>query len=291
MTMTRKTWLKAAVASLTLAATTGVLAQQPTELRVGLIPSEDAQAMMRASQQVMEQLAAKTGMKVKPFVANDYNGVIEAMRSGKIDVAYFGPFSYVLASQLANAEAFATPVAKKSGKSSYQSLIISRKDKGPATVAQLQGKTFAFVDPSSASGHLFPKAGLKGDWVDTDKYFSRVIFSGSHDASIMAVANGKVDAAAVADPIFQTGIPKGHVKAEDFQIIWRSQPIPESPMAWRKNVDEATKKKVATALAEIKGLPWGDRGELNGFAPTNDQAYDVVRNTAKALNLDLGKMK
>ncbi|KGG92006.1 phosphonate ABC transporter substrate-binding protein [Comamonas thiooxydans] len=291
VTMTRKTWLKAAVASLTLAATTGVMAQQPTELRVGLIPSEDAQAMMRASQQVMDQLAAKTGLKIKPFVANDYNGVIEAMRSGKIDVAYFGPFSYVLASQLANAEAFAIPVAKKSGKSSYNSIIISKKDKGLGAVPQLQGKTFAFVDPSSASGHLFPKAGLKGEGIDTDKYFSRVIFSGSHDASIMAVANGKVDAAAVADPIFQTAVAKGHVKAEDFQVIWRSKDIPESPMAWRKNLDEATKKKVAAALAEIKGLPWGDRGELNGFAPTNDQAYDVVRQTAKALNLDLGKMK
>lgn len=77
--------------------------RRSTELRVGLIPSEDALAMMRASQQVMDQLAAKTGMKVQPFVANDYNGVIEAMRSGKIDVAYFGPFSYVLASQMANA--------------------------------------------------------------------------------------------------------------------------------------------------------------------------------------------
>ena len=291
MKVTRKTWFKqAAVLAITMA-TAGAAMAQAKELRVGLIPSEDAQAMMRASQQVMEQLAAKTGMKVKPFVANDYNGVIEAMRSGKIDVAYFGPFSYVLASQLAQAEAFAIPVAKKSGKSSYQSLIISKKDKGLASMAALQGKTFAFVDPSSASGHLFPKAGLKGDGVDTDKYFSRVIFSGSHDASIMAVANGKVDAAAVADPIFQTAVAKGHVKAEDFQIIWRSQPIPESPMAWRKNLDEATKKKVAAALAEIKGLPWGDRGELNGFAPTNDQAYDVVRNTAKALNLDLGKMK
>jgi phosphonate transport system substrate-binding protein len=291
VTMTRKTWLKAAAASLTLAATTAVMAQQPTELRVGLIPSEDAQAMMRASQQVMDQLAAKTGLKIKPFVANDYNGVIEAMRSGKIDVAYFGPFSYVLASQLANAEAFAIPVAKKSGKSSYNSIIISKKDKGLGTVPQLQGKTFAFVDPSSASGHLFPKAGLKAEGIDTDRYFSRVIFSGSHDASIMAVANGKVDAAAVADPIFQTAVAKGHVKAEDFQVIWRSKDIPESPMAWRRNLDEATKKKVAAALAEIKGLPWGDRGELNGFAPTNDQAYDVVRQTAKALNLDLGKMK
>jgi phosphonate transport system substrate-binding protein len=291
MKMTRKTWLQGAAAGLALVMAGGVLAQQPTELRVGLIPSEDAQAMVRASQQVMEQLAAKTGMKVRPFVANDYNGVIEAMRSGKIDVAYFGPFSYVLASQLANAEAFAIPVSKKSGQSSYQSILITRKDKGLSTVAQLQGKTFAFVDPSSASGHLFPKAGLKGEGVDIDKYFSRVIFSGSHDASILAVANNKVDAAAVAEPIFFNAVAKGHVKAEDFQVVWRSQPIPESPMAWRKNLDASTKQKVATALAEIKGLPWGDRGELNGFASTNDQAYDVVRATAKALNLDLGKMK
>lgn len=291
MKMTRKTWLQGAAAGLALMMAGGTLAQQPTELRVGLIPSEDAQAMVRASQQVMEQLAARTGMKVKPFVANDYNGVIEAMRSGKIDVAYFGPFSYVLASQLANAEAFAIPVSKKSGQSSYQSILITRKDKGLNTVAQLQGKTFAFVDPSSASGHLFPKAGLKGQGVDTDTYFSRVIFSGSHDASILAVANSKVDAAAVAEPIFFNAVAKGHVKAEDFLVVWRSQPIPESPMAWRKSLDATTKQKVATALAEIKGLPWGDRGELNGFASTNDQAYDVVRATAKTLNLDLGKMK
>lgn len=293
MLMTRKAWLQCATATLALAAAGmgGSAMAQSTELRVGLIPSEDALAMMRASQQVMDQLASKTGMKVKPFVANDYNGVIEAMRSGKIDVAYFGPFSYVLASQMANAEAFAIPVTKKTGQSSYHSIIITRKDKGLTTVPQLQGKTFAFVDPSSASGHLFPKAGLKGEGVDTDKYFSRVIFSGSHDASIMAVANGKVDAAAVADPIFSNAVTKGLVKAEDFQVVWRSQAIPESPMAWRKNLDAATKQKVAAAMAEIKGLPWGDRGELNGFSSTNDQAYDVVRTTAKALNLDLGKMK
>ena len=290
MKMTRKAWLQTSIASLLLTATGAAWAQN-SELRVGLIPSEDAQAMMRASQQVMEQLEQKTGLKVKPFVANDYNGVIEAMRSGKIDVAYFGPFSYVLAAQMANAEAFAIPVSKKSGQSSYQSIIISKKDKGPSSVAQLQGKTFAFVDPSSASGHLFPKAGLKGDGVDADKYFSRVIFSGSHDASIMAVAHGKVDAAAVASPIFQTAVAKGHVKAEDFQVIWTSQPIPESPMAWRKGLDTQTKQKVAAALAEIKGLPWGDRGVLNGFAATNDAAYNVVRDTAKTLNLDLGKMK
>ncbi|ARU05026.1 phosphonate ABC transporter substrate-binding protein [Comamonas serinivorans] len=291
MTLTRKAWLNAALTLVLASGVSHTAFAQTAELRVGLIPSEDAQAMIRASQQVMAQLAAKTGMKVRPFVANDYNGVIEAMRAGKIDVAYFGPFSYVLASQLAEAEAFAIPVSKKSGQSSYQSILITKKDGGASTLAQLQGKTFAFVDPSSASGHLFPKAGLKSEGIATDTYFSRVIFSGSHDASILAVANGKVDAAAVAEPIFHNAVAKGHVKAEDFRIVWRSQAIPESPMAWRKSLDAATKQKVATALADIKGLPWGDRGELNGFAATTDKAYDVVRQTAKALDLDLGAMK
>ena len=291
MKMSRKTWFQqAALLALSFTAM-GSATAQVKELRVGLIPSEDAQAMMRASQQVMEQLSAKTGLKVRPFVANDYNGVIEALRSGKLDVAYLGPFSYVLASQLANAEAFAIPVTKKTGQSTYQSVIVTRKDKGADSVAKLQGKTFAFVDPSSASGHLFPKAGLKGENIDTDKYFSRVIFSGSHDASILAVAHGKVDAAAVASPILANAVAKGHVKPDELQIIWSSQPIPESPMAWRKDLDAGTKQKVAAAMAEIKGLPWGDRGELNGFAATTDKAYDVVRQTAKALNLDLGKMK
>ena len=290
MKMTRKAWLQTSIASLVLAAS-GTVYAQSNELRVGLIPSEDAHAMIEASQQVMEQLAAKTGMKVKPFVANDYNGVIEALRSGKLDIAYLGPFSYVMASQMANAEAFAVAVTKKTGRSAYQSKVIARKDKGLQSLDQLKGRTFAFVDPSSASGHLFPKAGLMASGFDVDKGFSRVIFSGSHDASIMAVANNKVDAAAVADRIFDSAIKKGLIKSEDFTVIWHSKPIPESPMVWRKNLDEATKQKVAAAMAEIKNLPWGDQGMLDGFTPTNDQAYDVVRQTAKALNLDLGKMK
>lgn len=291
MLMNRKSWLKSAGAALLLAATGSVMATQPTELRVGLIPSEDAHAMIDASKQVMEQLAQKTGMKVKPFVANDYNGVIEALRSGKLDIAYLGPFSYVMAHDIANAEAFAVAVTKKTGRSAYQSKVIARKDKGFKSLDDLKGRTFAFVDPSSASGHLFPKAGLMASGFDTDKGFSRVIFSGSHDASIMAVANHKVDAAAVADRIFDSAVKKGLVKREDFQVIWHSKAIPESPMVWRKNLDDATKQKVAAAMAEIKDLPWGDQGMLDGFAPTNDQAYDVVRETAKALNLDLGKMK
>lgn len=260
-------------------------------LRIGLIPSEDSQAMIESSKQVLDDLQQQLGMPVKPFVASDYNGVIEALRSGKLDVAYLGPFSYVLANQVAGVEAFAVAVTRKAGTSAYHSQILARKDSGIKQLADLKGRTFAFVDPSSASGHLFPKAGLEAAGYVPEQLFSRVIFSGSHDASILAVANRKVDAAAVADRIFASAVAQGHVKQDDFQIIWSSKDIPESPMVWRKDLDPALKQKLATALASIKDVPWGDQGMLNGFQPTTDSAYNVVRETGKVLNLDLRSMK
>ena len=261
------------------------------KLTIGLIPSEDSQAMIESSKQVLDDLQAKMGMPVVPFVATDYNGIIEALRSGKLDVAYLGPFSYVLATSVADVEAFSVAVTKKTGQSAYKSVILARKDSGIHSLADLKGHTFAFVDPSSASGHLFPKAGLEQAGFVPDTLFKRVIFSGSHDASILAVENKKVDAAAVADRIFASAVAKGVVKQDDFEIVWSSKPIPESPMVWRKALDPELKKKVADALASIKDVPWGDQGVLNGFQPTTDASYDVVRETAKVLDLDLRSMK
>lgn len=261
------------------------------KLTIGLIPSEDSQAMIESSKQVLDDLQAKIGMPVVPFVATDYNGIIEALRSGKLDVAYLGPFSYVLATSVADVEAFSVAVTKKTGQSAYKSVILARKDSGIHSLADLKGHTFAFVDPSSASGHLFPKAGLEQAGFAPDSLFKRVIFSGSHDASILAVENKKVDAAAVADRIFASSVAKGVVKQDDFEIVWSSRPIPESPMVWRKALDPQLKKKVADALASIKDVPWGDQGVLNGFQPTTDASYDVVRETAKVLDLDLRSMK
>ncbi|MFJ2325780.1 MULTISPECIES: phosphonate ABC transporter substrate-binding protein [unclassified Pseudomonas] len=261
------------------------------KLTIGLIPSEDSQAMIESSKQVLDDLQAKIGMPVVPFVATDYNGIIEALRSGKLDVAYLGPFSYVLATSVADVEAFSVAVTKKTGQSAYKSVILARKDSGIHSLADLKGHTFAFVDPSSASGHLFPKAGLEQAGFAPDTLFKRVIFSGSHDASILAVENKKVDAAAVADRIFASAVAKGVVKQDDFEIVWSSRPIPESPMVWRKALDPQLKKKIADALASIKDVPWGDQGVLNGFQPTTDASYDVVRETAKVLDLDLRSMK
>ncbi|WP_283147583.1 phosphonate ABC transporter substrate-binding protein [Silvimonas soli] len=279
------------LAVLPLLVATPAQAEPKTTLTIGLIPSEDSQAMVESSKQVLESLHQQTGLTIKPFVATDYNGVIEALRSGKLDVAYLGPFSYALANQVADAEAFAVAVTKKNNSSAYHSLIIVRKESDISSLAQLKGHTFAFVDPSSTSGHLFPKAALQKAGYDTDKLFSRTVFSGSHDASILAVANKKVDAAAVADRILASAIARGVVKQDDFKVVWTSSPIPESPMVWRKDLDPATKEKLSKAFANIKDLPWGDQGMLAGFQPTNDAAYDIIRETAKVLELDLRKMK
>nr|WP_279153110.1 phosphate/phosphite/phosphonate ABC transporter substrate-binding protein [Pseudomonas mosselii] len=174
--------------------------------------------------------------------------MIEALRAGKLDVAYLGPFSYVLAKQMADAEAFAVAVTRKTGSSAYHSLIIARNDSGIRSLQDLQGKTFAFVDPSSASGHLFPKAGLEQAGHDPKTLFSRVIFSGSHDASILAVENRKVDAAAVADRILASAVHNGQVKRQDFHVVWTSPDIPESPMVWRKGLDPELQAKLRNAF-------------------------------------------
>jgi len=292
MTFTRRKLLAGAPALLAGPLFTFAPAARAADvLTVGLIPSEDSRAMIANSQAMMDMLSKALGMPVKPFVAADYNGVIEALRSKRLDVAYLGPFSYVLGASVADIEAFAVAETKKAGRTYYHSLIVANKDSGIKTVADLKGKTFAFVDPSSTSGHLFPKAGLIKVGFNPDKDFARVIFSGSHDANAVAIQNKRVDAVAIADRILDAAIAKGLAKREDLVVVWKSDPIPESPTVWRKDLDPALKKRIQAAFLEVKNIPWSDQGELNGFHPTNDAAYNIIRETAKVLNLDLKAMK
>lgn len=258
-------------------------------LNLGLIPAEDPRLIMTEAQPLVDRLQAALKMEVKPFVATDYNGVIEAMRAKKLDVAFFGPFSYVLAVQVADAEAFAIAPLGRTG-ASYKSVIIARNDRGIRTLSDLRGRTFAFVDPSSTSGHLFPKAGLLKAGYDPEAFFGRVIFSGGHDASAIAVQNGKVDAAAVADGLLDMAIERGVVKRDEVSIIWTSEAIPGAPFAMRRDLPPELKKRVVAAFGELKDIPWGKQ-TITRFDPVTDAAYDVVRDAARLLRLDLKKMK
>jgi phosphonate transport system substrate-binding protein len=190
----------------------------------------------RAEQGHPRRVEKNSGMKVQGFVATDYNGVIEAMRAKHVDIAYLGPFSYVLATTVTPVEAFAIAETAKAGRTYYHSKIIALKSSGIKTLADLKGKNFAFVDPASTSGYAFPLAGLLKAGIEPKRDFKTVLFTGAHDANALAVANGKVDAATIADRILDAAIAKGHIKADQIQVVWRSPPIPESPMVWRKDL-------------------------------------------------------
>jgi phosphonate transport system substrate-binding protein len=259
-------------------------------LNMGLVPGEDPRVMVNDNQALLDHLQKSLQMPVKPFVATDYNGVIEALRSKKLDVALLGPFSYALATSVADVEAFALLETQKQG-ATYRSVIIARKDHRIAGLADLAGRTFAFVDPSSTSGHLFPKAGLIKAGYDPDNYFSRVIFSGGHDASAIAVQNGKVDAAAIADAMLDIAYARGMLKREDIAVIWTSAAIPGAPVAYRRDLPADLKARIRAAFAEVRDLPWGPQTTIKRWVPTDDSAYDVVRDTAKVLDLDLKTMK
>jgi phosphonate transport system substrate-binding protein len=267
----------------------GVARAEPV-LNMGLVPGEDPRVMVNDNQMLLDHLQKSLQMQVKPFVATDYNGVIEALRSKKLDIALLGPFSYVLATTVANVEAFAMLETQKQG-STYRSVIIARKDHGIAGLKDLGGKTFAFVDPSSTSGHLFPKAALIKAGYNPDTYFSRVIFSGGHDASAIAVQNGKVDAAAIADALIDIAYSRGMLKRDEVSVIWTSEPIPGAPVVYRRDLPEDQKAKVREAFAQVRDMPWGPKIIIKRWAPTNDAAYDVIRETAKLLDLDLKKMQ
>ena len=235
--------------------------------------------MLAQSKDILDALEKNLGMKVQGFVATDYNGVIEALRAKHLDIAYLGPFSYVLATTVTPVEAFVIAETAKAGRTYFHSQIITLKTSGIKTLDDLKGRNFAFVDPASTSGYAFPLAGLLKAGIEPKRDFKTVIFTGAHDANAVAVANGKVDAATIADRILDAAIAKGHIKAELIQVVWRKDLSPEM------------KAKVKAAFLAIKDLNWSDQGKLNGFKETNDQAYDVVRETAKLANIDLKKQK
>ena len=273
-----------------LLAMTFGLARAADVLNMGLVPGEDPRVIVNDNQALMDNLQKSLGMEVKPFVATDYNGIIEALRSKRLDVALLGPFSYVLATTVADVEAFALLETEKQG-ATYRSVIIARKDHGVRNLNDLQGKTFAFVDPSSTSGHLFPKAALIKAGYNPDTYFSRVIFSGGHDASAIAVQNGKVDGAAIADALLDIAYARGMLKQDEIGVVWTSDPIPGAPMAYRRDLPEGLKARIRASFAQMQNVPWGPKTTIKRWVPTGDAAYDGVRDTAKVLDLDLKKMR
>ena len=185
--------------------------QEVKELRMGLIPADDAEEMLRSYEPLKEYLSEQLGIPVTIQVTSDYSAAIEAMKSKHIDMAWFGPFSYVMAAKVANAEAIVNGVRRSDGKSDYHSVIITRSDSGIETLEDLKGKSFAFVDPASTSGNLIPRKMLIENGIDPDNDFDRSFYAGTHNAVEYAIANGKVDAGADSDNSYNRMVEAGEI--------------------------------------------------------------------------------
>ena len=263
-------------------------ADWPETLRVGVVPSEDESGVSERMEQFTEELGNALDLDTEVFMGTDYNAVIEAMRTGNIDIAFFGPFAYVLANERSGAEVFAIG-GKSEDDITYTSAIIVPKDSTAKTLSDLKGTDFLFVDPASTSGHIFPRAkvieelGVTND--EVEEQFKSVSFSGSHDASILAIVNGQADGAAVATDVMETMIDQGVVSEDDFTIIAQSDPIPRGPDAYRGDLPDDLKEAIQTFYYEYEDDKFFEERGINGFYPVNDEAFDVVRETAERLGM------
>lgn len=252
---------------------------QIKEIRFGLIPSEDADKLIADSRPFIDALEKSIGMKIKPFVAIDYSAVIEALKSDKLEIAFLGPNAYVLAKDKVKAqvEAVSRGVMQATGKSSYKALIITHPDRPIKTLADLKGKTFALVDPASTSGNLVPRYVFEQNKINPEKDFKSLYYSGTHQASLIAVREGKVDAAAIADEVYDLAMSRNQLKPSDVRIIHSSEPIPGSPFVVRTNLPKDLQAKLKDGLMALKDVQFGKLGVVTKMDPATDKDYDVIR--------------
>lgn len=280
----------AAAALLSCALPLHAQGKNPDKLRVALLPDENAASIIQNAQPLKRHLAQVLGKEIEITVTTDYSSMIEAMRFGRIEVAYFGPFSYVLAKSKAPAiEPFAVGVER--GSPTYQSVLIATAGGPVKTLADVRGKPFGFGDQASTSSHLAPRAHLLKKYQLNGEKDYRPVHLGTHDAVARAVQAGQVPAGALSKPILDSLITRGIVDGRKIVQLDLSAPIPNYPVVMQADLAPALKQAIRTAFLDMKDKEILKSFRVESFAPTNDQAYDVLRETATILELDLGSMK
>lgn len=258
-------------------------------LKMGLIPADDAAEMLRAYEPVREYLSRELGIPVEIQVTSDYTAAINAMKYEHIDMAWFGPFSYITAAEIAGAEAIVNGVKESTGLATYKSVIIAHVDSEIVSINDLKGKNFAFVDPASTSGNLMPRKMLIENGIDPENDFESSYYAGTHNAVGYAVANGKVDAGAIGDNVYNRMVSEGEINPEKVKIIHKSNPLPGSPIAVRGSLPSEMKEKITQALVDMDKQTINEVDGWGGIARyqrVSDSDYNIIRKIAETLDMD-----
>jgi phosphonate transport system substrate-binding protein len=250
----------------------------PTEVVYATVPTEASKDATQRYTPLIAHLEKTLNVKIKFQNGADYTAVIIAQRAKQVDIADYGANSYLDAvEQGANVEALVIADNVKGG-STYKSIVLVKKDSPIKTMAEAKGKTFSFVDPESTSGYLIPLVYfLKDLKVKPEEYFSKVVFAGTHENSILSVARGTVEVGAANDQGLATAIEKGVLKSDDVRAIWTSKPIPNGPTAIRKDLPESFRKAVKAAFLAFKDPKGLDSFNIKGFLASEDKDFDPIR--------------
>jgi phosphonate transport system substrate-binding protein len=264
----------------------------PKEVTFGLLSTENAAEITRRWAPILAQLEKDLGVKVKAVTATDYRGTIEALKFKKAELGHLGPKSYVEASN--NNYANVEPIAQlqlANGSLGYRSCLIVHADSDIFSPEDMAGKTFAFNDPNSTSGYLVPSAFFMMELgVDPKKHFSKVTFSGSHEASILAVSAKKVEIASTNLPDLQQLTRENKVPRGALRVIWVSKLIPNDPIVVRKDLPASFKSAIQESLTTMRARSPEAFKEIGAwvgnFVVADDSKYQVIRDlneTAKKL--------
>jgi len=267
-------------------------ADWPEKLILGAVPSEESTALVESYSKLIQVLEEELGLEVEFFQATDYAGIIEAQIAGRVDLAQYGPFSYVIArfndADIAPIGALVDAPDEKPG---YQSYGIVKAGSDITDLEGFRGKRVCFVDPGSTSGYLYPSAGLLELGIDPEADVTPV-FAGGHDASVISVNNGDCDAGFAFDAMVDSVlIEAGDIAEGDITTVWKSEVIAGSPLAMQNSLPESLKAEIIRLVLEVANrdqlLADGrctsadDCGLTDenawGWVPVKDSFYDGVR--------------
>jgi phosphonate transport system substrate-binding protein len=254
-------------------------------LRLSMIPTTDPGKIVRESQPFIDYLQMKTGAKIELTVPTNYAAVVEAVSNDRVDIAYLGGFTFVQAS----ARAGATPLVQRERDQNFHSLFITQPKSPIRSLNDLQGHSFAFGDVNSTSGHLMPAYFMQQQGVD-QAVIDKAIYTGGHDATALAVANGKVDAGAMDELIYQRMITEGKLREAQLRVFYSTPPFFDYVWAARKGLDPALAKGFADAMLALDaGNPEQkkilDLLSASKYVKAQDSSYGPLRQAAKDAGL------
>ena len=260
-------------------------------IRMMFVPSGEAQIILEGGEEIATRLQKITGLHFKTSIATSYAAVIEAMGAGKVDIGWLATLSYVLAKQKYDVDLLLIVV--RFGSPFYRGQIITHVDSGIKTLADLKGKKFAFVEPASTSGHLYPKMLLLSKGLNPDHLFAQARFAGSHNAVILSVLKREVDAGATYDDA-RAAVAKTYPEVfSKLRVIAYTQDIPNDTVSARKDLDPALKQKIKTGLMHLAKTPDGSKVLKRVYGISGlmdfDAFFDPVREAGRLLDLGLKK--